>query len=327
MADKEGYWKDKDGNEYYCPDDDLIPDDDDPDDDDDCIIVKRLLKADPNSLTLIDDVNGIWRDVDGKEYYCPDDDLIPDDDDPDDDDDDDDDDDCVIVQEMLDADPNSLTLIDDKGIWRDVDGKEYYCPDVDDPIVPEDPPEPIIPSTPVIVGEDGGVVSIPIPRELRNCSVKFKQPPLIAISGLGTGAIAKPELDEDGCLIDIVVKSKGIGYAPSSGFDQCGILSNMIITNVGGYYESSPTVYVNNDPTIAVAAIQDGRLAEIRIVNPQNKVYNTIPDVRIQGDGFGGSARAVIRFVPCPDVPDEYLRIVNKYSDSKLGIVSVVDCP
>ena len=47
----------------------------------------------------------------------------------------------------------------------------------------------------------------------------------------------------------------------------------MIITNVGGYFTESPTVYVNNDPTIAVAAIQDGRLAEIRIVNPQNKVY------------------------------------------------------
>ena len=101
----------------------------------------------------------------------------------------------------------------------------------------------------------------------------------------------------------------------------------MIITNAGGYYTSSPTVYVNNDPTIAVAAIQDGRLAEIRIVNPQNKVYSTIPDVRIQGDGFGGSVKAVIRFVPCPDVPDEYLNVVNKYNDSKLGTVSVVDCP
>ena len=103
--------------------------------------------------------------------------------------------------------------------------------------------------------------------------------------------------------------------------------SSVIITNAGGYFESSPTVYVNNDPTIAVAAIQDGRLAEIRITNPQNKVYTTIPDIRIQGDGFGGSARAVIRFVPCPDVSDEYLRIVNKYNDSKLGIVSVIDCP
>ena len=198
--------------------------------------------------------------------------------------------------------------------------------DIDPPVVPEDDPDdddPLPPNTPVIIGEDGGVVSVPIPPNLP----RYKQPPLIPISGPGTGAIAKAELDADGKLVDIVVKSKGIGYTPSSGFEQCGILSNMIITNVGGYFTESPTVYVNNDPTIAVAAIQDGRLAEIRIVNPQNKVYNTIPDVRIQGDGFGGSAKAVIRFVPCPDVPDEYLNVVNKYNDSKLGTVSVVDCP
>ena len=43
------------------------------------------------------------------------------------------------------------------------------------------------------------------------------------------------------------------------------VFFNIIITNVGGYFTESPTVYVNNDPTIAVAAIQDGRLAEIRI--------------------------------------------------------------
>lgn len=198
--------------------------------------------------------------------------------------------------------------------------------DIDIPVVPtpdpDDDDDGVPPNTPVIIGEDGGVVSIPIPPGLP----KYKQPPLIPVTGPGTGAVAKAELDADGKLVDIVVKSKGIGYTPSS-FDQCGILSNMIITNAGGYYTTSPTVYVNNDPTIAVAAIQDGRLAEIRIVNPQNKVFSTIPDVRIQGDGFGGSVRAVIRFVPCPDVPDEYLNVVNKYNDSKLGIVSVVDCP
>ena len=197
--------------------------------------------------------------------------------------------------------------------------------DVEIPVVPVPDPDDdddIPPNTPVIIGDDGGVVSVPLPPGLP----RYKQPPLIPISGPGTGAIAKAELDENGRLVDIVVKSKGIGYTPSD-FDQCGILTNMIITNAGGYFTESPTVYVNNDPTIAVAAIQDGRLAEIRIVNPQNKVYSTIPDVRIQGDGFGGSVRAVIRFVPCPDVPDEYLNVVNKYNDSKLGTVSVVDCP
>ena len=197
---------------------------------------------------------------------------------------------------------------------------------IDIPVVPVPDPDDeddLPPNTPVVIDDGGGVISIPLPPGLP----RYKQPPLIPISGPGTGAIAKGELDEDGRLVDIVVKSKGIGYTPSVGFDQCAILSNVVITNVGGYFTESPTVYINNDPTIAVAAIENGRVVEIRITNPKNIVYGSIPDVRIVGDGFGAAAKAVLRFVPCPDVPDEYLNVVNKYNDSKLGIVSVVDCP
>lgn len=253
--------------------------------------------------------------------------------------------DCVIVNQMLEADPKSLTKVEGKdGFWEDKDKNEYYCPyddddedevpdttdpeEVDPPIEPEpDDEDPDLPppSTPVVVGPDKGVVSVPVPPTAKKR--KYKNPPLTPISGIGTGAIAKAELDEDGFLIDIVVKSIGIGYIPSD-FDQCGILTNIVITNVGGYYDFSPTVYVNNDPTIAVAAIENGRLAEIRITNPQNIVYNSIPDIRIVGGGgYGGSAKAVITYVPCPEVPDRYLNVVNKYNESKLGIVSVVDCP
>jgi hypothetical protein len=181
-----------------------------------------------------------------------------------------------------------------------------------------------IPRTPVVVDPDGGVVSVPIPSNLP----RYKYPPLIPITGLGFGAIAKSELDENGRLSKIVIKSKGIGYVPSQ-FNRCGILSSIEITNAGGYYESSPTVYVNDDPTIAAAAIDDqGRLAEIRITNPQNIVYDRIPRIFIQGgSGFGGSATAVITYVPCDEVADRYLNVVNKYNESKLGMVRVVDCP
>jgi len=164
---------------------------------------------------------------------------------------------------------------------------------------------------------------------LRDCKVRYRQPPLVAISGLGTGAIAKSELDENGCLVNIVVKSKGIGYTPNiDAAGECGILTEINLTNVGGYYESSPTVYVNGDPTIAFAAIEDGKLAEIRITNPQNIVYDKLPDIRIRGaNGFGGSAQPVIEFVPCDEVADRYLRVVNKYNESTIGTVFIVDCP
>lgn len=186
-----------------------------------------------------------------------------------------------------------------------------------------DPPA-TIPNTPVIVDPDGGVVSVPIPANLP----RYKYPPLIPITGLGFGAIAKSDIDENGRLTNIIIKSRGVGYVPSQ-FNRCGILTSIEITNPGGYFESSPTVYVNDDPTIASAAIDDqGRVAEIRITNPQNIVYDRIPSIFIQGsNGFGASAIAVITYVPCAEVGDRYLNVVNKYNESKLGTIRVVDCP
>lgn len=191
-------------------------------------------------------------------------------------------------------------------------------------VIPTIDPPVTIPSTPVVVGPDGGVVSVPIPANLP----RYKYPPLIPITGLGFGAIAKADLDDDGRLANIIIKSKGIGY-PASDFDRCGIITSIEITNPGGYYESSPTVYVDDDPTIAFAAIDDnGRVVEIRITNPKNIVYDRIPKIFIQGgSGLGASALAVITYVPCDEVANRYLNVVNKYNESKLGTVRVVDCP
>ena len=187
-------------------------------------------------------------------------------------------------------------------------------------VVPDD--DPVI-KVPVIIDPGGGVVSFPKPKTPR-----FKQPPLVPISGLGFGAIAKAEIDDDGNLIDIVIMSPGTGYAPSEP-ELCGILSSVIIQNPGGYFESSPTVYVDGDPDIAVAAIDEfGRVAEIRITNPKDIVYDRIPRIFIQGGGgIGAYAKAVINYVPCDEVSERYLRVVNKYNDSKVGLVSIVDCP
>jgi len=35
----------------------------------------------------------------------------------------------------------------------------------------------------------------------------------------------------------------------------------------------------------------------------------------------------VVQYVPCDQVADQYLNVVNKYNESTLGIVNVVDCP
>ena len=195
--------------------------------------------------------------------------------------------------------------------------------------IPIDPvPAPDLGDIPIIipvVDPDGGISSLPIPDNLP----QYKYPPLIPISGNGFGAIARAELDENGYLLKIIVKARGSGYAPTVNTGLCGILESIELITPGGYYETSPKVYVDDDDTIASAAIdENGRVVEIRVTNPQGKVFDRIPRIDIIGtDGFGASAIAVLKHVDCTTVNDEYLNVVNKYNTSKLGTVKVVDCP
>lgn len=193
-------------------------------------------------------------------------------------------------------------------------------------IIPvEDESDDTIPTIPVVVDPNGGVVSVPTPPNLP----RYKYPPLIPIIGAGIGATARAELDSDGILTRIIVKNKGIGYSPSTtSKNLCGILESISITNVGGFYESSPTVYVDGDSSIAFAAIENSRVVQIRITNPQNKVYTTIPRIDIiGGDGLGASGIAVLKYVDCATIADEYLNIVDKYNTKTIGTTRIVDCP
>jgi hypothetical protein len=191
-------------------------------------------------------------------------------------------------------------------------------------IIPVESDDDDIPVIPVIVDPGGGVSSIPVPDNLP----RYKYPPLIPITGTGVGATARAELDDNGVLTKIIIKSKGLGYQTTAEQKLCGILESIEVTNVGGYYESSPTVYVDGDSSIAFAAIENGRVVQIRITNPQNKVYRTIPRIDIiGGDGIGASAIGVLKYVDCAKVSDEYLNIVDKYNTRTIGTTRVVDCP
>ena len=201
-------------------------------------------------------------------------------------------------------------------------------PTIDDPITPVTETDDTIGGFPVIivdVGSDGGVNSVPLPGK----DIQYKFPPLISISGTGAGATAQAILDENGFIDKILVKSRGFGYNTRRRRDLCAIIDSVQIQSPGGYYTSSPTVYIDGDSSIASAAIDDnGRVVEIRITNPKNKVFETIPRIEIiGGSGYGASAIAILRYVDCGSVADEYLKVVNKYNTSKLGKVRIVDCP
>jgi hypothetical protein len=179
-------------------------------------------------------------------------------------------------------------------------------------------------STPV-VGPTGGIVSIPIPPGLP----RYTSPPLVSIIGAGFGAVAKAIIDEDGRVESVNVVSSGFGYEPNNPGNLCGILEGIQITTVGGYYEFSPTVYVDGDPDIAFAAINDrGQVVDIRITNPKDKVYDYIPSIELKGGrGAGATARARVKHVDCTEVSNEYLNIVDKYNTRRIGTVRIVDCP
>lgn len=189
--------------------------------------------------------------------------------------------------------------------------------------VPAPEQGPII--APVIVGPDGGVNSITLPDNLP----RFALPPIVSIIGPGAGATAKAEIDEDGNLTQILVKSRGFGYTPNNTRNLCAILESIELISSGNYYQVAPTVYVDGNSSIAKAEINSsGKVIGISIVNPQDKVYETIPRIEVfGGEGIGCVARAIIRYVDCDKVGDEYTKVLNRYKPLTREPVSVVDCP
>ena len=179
---------------------------------------------------------------------------------------------------------------------------------------------------PVIVGDDGSVVSIDVP----NYIPPLKSEPIISISGPGAGATARAILDDYGKIKLIAVKSGGFGYKPNNTKKLCPILSDIVISAPGYYYATPPTVYINGDSSIAVADIDPKTtvVTGIRIVNPQGKVYSKPPRIEIVGgEGIGARALAVIKYVDCNKILQEYDTVVNSYKSSTRTPVQVIDCP
>ncbi len=179
---------------------------------------------------------------------------------------------------------------------------------------------------PVVVNNNGQVVSIQLPTNLP----KFKSEPIISISGSGAGATAKAILDEDNNLKSILVKSGGFGYTPNNTLKRCPILTDIQVTAPGYYYATTPTVYVNGDSSIAVADIDPTTtiLKAIRIVNPQNLTYDSPPRIEVMGgEGIGARAKAIITYVDCTKIQEEYDKVVNSYKLITREPVKVIDCP
>ncbi len=184
------------------------------------------------------------------------------------------------------------------------------------PLLPDEPKSPTTGSP--ITGPRGEIIYIPI----ENAGDPYKEPPTVLISGNGTRAVAIALTDELGLVKEIRVTDPGYDYKindPVTAKKEC-IIDSFTMIRPGRQYDSAPTIFVDGDPTIADAVINDkGQVISVRIKN-RELTFSDYPEVRILGGGGYGA-----KFLPslvCLD-PVERVRI----GSAKIGTGSYIDCP
>tara|TARA_B100000085_G_scaffold17790_1_gene15333 strand:+ start:1979 stop:4840 length:2862 start_codon:yes stop_codon:yes gene_type:complete len=168
-----------------------------------------------------------------------------------------------------------------------------------------------------ITGPDGGFIEIPIDTP----GTPYVEPPAIIITGEGRRAAAIPLLNADGLLTEIRVTDPGLGYklnTPATSQKEC-IIDSFTMLNPGREYTSQPTVYINGDPDIAEAIVENGKVVSVRIKN-RSIVFDRYPKVIILGGG-GYAAK----FIPSFACLDPEARV--KVGSAKIGTGKYIDCP
>ena len=166
-----------------------------------------------------------------------------------------------------------------------------------DPVIDEDEPEF---DDPIIDEETGGIVDIEVKRSGRRYIAK----PFITLeSNVGYGAYVEPILNSQGYLSRVRVVTPGYGYTgkskPSNTVCQ---LVNIVLTNVGGFYTSPPTVLVNGISGIARTTISPEGFVNGIVMIKKDMQYVSQPEIEIYGgNGFGARAIADLQCVPAEE--------------------------
>ena len=87
----------------------------------------------------------------------------------------------------------------------------------------------------------------------------------------------------------------------------------------GRKYTSQPDVYVDGDPTVAEAVVEDGKVVSVRIKN-RSITFSKYPKVIILGGGGYGA-----RFIPSFSCLDREARV--EVGSAKIGTGKYVDSP
>ena len=177
--------------------------------------------------------------------------------------------------------------------------------------------EPKRPTTkPVITDKDGGIIEVPIDEP----GDPFIEPPVVIISGEGSGANAIALLDDKGRLAEIRVTSPGSGYKPNEPTEVSCIIDSFTMLSPGSGYKTPPTVYLNGIADKAEAIIDEqGFVISVRILDRET-TYVDYPDVRILGGGGFGA-----RYIPSFSCLDTDTLV--KVGSAKIGTGRYIDCP
>ena len=87
----------------------------------------------------------------------------------------------------------------------------------------------------------------------------------------------------------------------------------------GRDYKTPPTVYLNGDPTIAEAVVENGQVISVRIKN-REVTFDRYPEVLILGGGGYGAT-----FLPSFSCLEPAARV--ELGSAKVGTGSYIDCP
>lgn len=233
-----------------------------------------------------------------------------------------------IAEDGVVEEAENLTFaITGKGATADVlivSGKDLNLPDFDEgvgdstEIVFEEFKPPAINITDVITDDNGGIIEIPVD----NPGDPWAEPPFVFIGGEGVGATATALLDADGFLTEIRVLSPGFGYKKnrSGDNDKRCVIDTFTATRFGIGYKTKPEIFINDEPGLAEAIINDdGFLIGARILN-RTKTFEGFPEVKVVGGGgYGGQ---LLPSLLCLDTDG-----LSKVGSTKIGTGRYVDCP
>ena len=170
----------------------------------------------------------------------------------------------------------------------------------------------------IITDDSGKIIEIPVATP----GGPYTEPPFVTIGGNGIGASARALLDDEGFVSEIRVISGGYGYKknlPENKGVRC-IIDTFTLLRPGGGYETAPTIYINDDPTIAEAIINDdGFVVGGRVLN-REVTFAEIPKVVIIGGG-GYGAKLMPSLVCLPESK------LVEIGATKIGTGRYVDCP